>query len=113
MTAPVPLRVDEGGVVRVGDPRVSLDVIVHRFHQGDSPEQIVQSFPTVSLGDAYAVIAYYLSHRGEVDAYVEEQDRKAAAIRAAIEKEHPPDPNLRERLRARLAGAGDAAPRGG
>ena len=109
----MPLRVDEGGVVRVGDTRDTLDVIVHRFHEGDSPEQIVQSFPTVSLADAYAVVAYYLSHRDEVDAYVEEQDRMAAAIRAAIEKEHPPDPNLRERLRARLADARDAAPRSG
>jgi uncharacterized protein (DUF433 family) len=112
-TAPVPLRVDEGGVVRVGDTRVTLDVLVHRFWQGDTPEQIVEGFPTVRLADVYATLAYYLSHREEVDAYLTEQDRKAAEIRAKFEAEYPPDPNLRERLQARLAGRRGAAIGGG
>jgi uncharacterized protein (DUF433 family) len=113
VTEPVPLRVDAGGVVRVGDTRVSLDVLVSRFWQGDTPEQIVEGFPTVRLAEVYAILAYYLSHREEVDAYLAEQDRKAAEIRAAIEKEYPPDPKLRERLQARLAGRRDAAIGGG
>jgi hypothetical protein len=31
---PVPLRIDASGVVRVGDTRVSLDTVIHAYHEG-------------------------------------------------------------------------------
>lgn len=90
-----------------------LDLIVHGFEQGESPEQILQSFPTLRLAEVYAVLAYYLEHREEVNEYLAEQDRKADALRAAVEKDRPPDPNLRQGLLDRLAGTRDVAPGGG
>jgi hypothetical protein len=33
-----PLRVDEGGAVRVGNTRISLDLIVEQFENGMTPE---------------------------------------------------------------------------
>jgi uncharacterized protein (DUF433 family) len=55
----VPMRWHEGGVLRVGNSRVSLDVVVNEHLAEKSPEEIVRSYPTLSLPDVYAVIAYY------------------------------------------------------
>jgi uncharacterized protein (DUF433 family) len=94
-----PLAADDHGVVRVGSSRVTLDVIVHSFDAGASPEEIVQSFPTLSLPDVYATIAYVLRHRGEVDAYLAKQEAEADAIRRKIEERYP-TAEIRQRLRA-------------
>jgi uncharacterized protein (DUF433 family) len=95
-----PLITDDHGVVRVGGTRVTLDVVVHAYDAGASPEEIVQSFPTLKLPDVYATIAYLLRHRGEVDAYLAEQAAEAEAIRRTIEERYP-TAELRQRLRAR------------
>src|SRR5260370_1254386 len=38
-----PLRVEEGGVVRVGKSRVSLDVVVEQYENGMTPEGMVRA----------------------------------------------------------------------
>ena len=98
----VPIRVDENGIIRVGNTRVTLDTIIARFHQGDTPEQIQQGFPTLKLADIYGLIAYYLDNQDEVDAYLQQQEKEAAEIRGEIEARQPKSAELRKRLRARL-----------
>lgn len=97
----VPLRTDADGNVRVGGTRVTLDTVVHAYLSGETAEDIVDSFPTLELADVYAVIAYYLRHRADVDAYLREQESKAAAIRRKIE-EHSNPGDIRARLLARI-----------
>ena len=46
---PAPLRLDEHDDVRVGGSRVLLDLVVHAFQGGASPEAIVRSYDTLSL----------------------------------------------------------------
>ena len=58
-TISIPLAVTEQGTIRIKGSRVSLDSIVHHFKLGATAEQIVQSFPSLSLGDVYSSIAYY------------------------------------------------------
>ena len=99
---PVPLRLDADGVVRVGGTRVTLDTVVAAFHDGDSAEEIVEQYPSLGLGDVYATLAYYLRHRPEVDAYLEEGRRRHAAVRAENEARFD-HRGLRERLLARQA----------
>jgi uncharacterized protein (DUF433 family) len=93
----VPIRVDPGGVALVGDTRVPLDTVVYEFQDGTSPEEIVRRFDTLQLPDVYAVIAYYLRNKGDVDAYLEDRRRVAAEVRAEAERRFPP-----EEFRARL-----------
>jgi hypothetical protein len=50
--------------------RVSLDSIVYQFLQGESPEGIVQAFPSLSLLQVYSGITFYLERRSEVDAWL-------------------------------------------
>jgi hypothetical protein len=47
-------------------------------------------FPTVPLSDIYAVIAYYLSHRAEVDSYLKRRIDEAERIRQEVEAKYPP-----------------------
>ncbi len=82
---PVPLAYDADGNVRVGGTRVTLDTILARFKQDSSPEEIASGFPTVGLSTIYAVIAYYLAHQAEVEAYLAQQQHKAEALRQRIE----------------------------
>ena len=58
----------------------TLDSLVAVFNNGQTPEQIMQSFPTVDLADIYTVLGYYLRHRDEVDAYLEARDKEAEEI---------------------------------
>src|SRR5438309_1719546 len=72
-TVSSPLRVDEGGTVRVGKSRVSLDVIVEQYENGMSPEDMVRAYDTLALADVHAAIAYYLRYRDEVTAYLNQR----------------------------------------
>jgi uncharacterized protein (DUF433 family) len=102
----VPITQDESGMIRINGTRVTLQTLVYAFRQGDSPEQIVESYPVLRLADVYTVIAYYLNRRDEVDAYVREQEKLADAIRQENELRFPSD-GLRAKLLARMEAKSD------
>ena len=105
LTLPVPLRQDPPGVLRVGNSRVLLELVIYAFQQGESPEGIVEMYPALELGDVFAVIAFYLSHRQEVDEYLGLRDEEAASLRRKIEVSQRSGPSKDELLvRARAKG---------
>lgn len=96
---PLLLRVDEGGAVRVGKSRISLDLVVEQYDSGMTPEDMVRAYDTLEWADVHAVIAYLLRHRNEVRAYLEQRKAEAKAKRGEIEADRP---NVsREALRSR------------
>lgn len=98
---PVPLRRDPNGKIRIGETRILLELVIHAYLRGESVEEIVDSYPTLKLSDVYAVLAYYLTHRTEIDAYVREADQRADQIQREIETAYSPETlALRTRLRA-------------
>jgi uncharacterized protein (DUF433 family) len=97
---PAPLQADADGIVRVGGTRVTLDTVVVAFQQGATAEEIAQQYPTVTLPDIYAAIAYYLRHHDEVDAYLTEGRRQADALRKEQEAKYDRQ-GIRDRLLAR------------
>jgi uncharacterized protein (DUF433 family) len=99
-TETIPLETGADGVARVRQTRVTLDSIVQAFADGATPEEIAQQYPTVLLADVYAVIAYYLRRRKEVEAYLSERRQQAAAIRLTAEARLNPA-GIRERLLSR------------
>lgn len=84
-----PLRVDEGGALRVGNTRISLDLVVEQYENGMTAEDMVRAYDTLTLADVYAVIAYYLRHRDEVRGYLKRRAEEAETLRAKIEAERP------------------------
>ena len=100
----VPLRTDSDGVIRVGNTRVTLHTIIGFYNSGETPENLHDGFPTVSLADIYAVIAYYLSNRAAVDDYLHQIDIEAEQIRRKIEASYTPEQKARiERLHKLVA----------
>ena len=81
----LPLKTDDGGVIRVGGTRVTLDTVIQAFRGGAAAEEIVDRYPVLALADVYATIAHYLRHRSEVDEYLAEQAVAAAAARREAE----------------------------
>ncbi len=102
MRQTVPLVSDPSGAVLVRGTRVPLDTIVAAFRAGQSAEEIALGYPTLTLADVYAVLAYYLRHQEDVDAYVERRGDQARALRTHIETAQP-GTGIRERLLARHA----------
>src|SRR5262245_25931815 len=96
-----PLRVDESGAIRVGGTRVLLELVVHAFQDGATPEQIVQNYDTLTLADVYAVISYYLRHRAEVENYLIRRDKEAEELRRKIEVRQGDLAAIRQRLLAK------------
>jgi uncharacterized protein (DUF433 family) len=86
---PPPLRADQGGAVRVGTSRISLDLIVEQYENGMAPEDMVRAYDTLALADVHAVVAYYLRHRDEVRTYLKRRAAEAESLRAKIEAERP------------------------
>jgi uncharacterized protein (DUF433 family) len=99
-----PIRADASGALRVGDTRVLLELVVHSFREGATPETIVQQYPTLILSDVYAVIGYALRHPEQIDTYLTERERCASEVQRRIEAGQGDLKELRERLASRRPG---------
>ncbi|HEX9732409.1 MAG TPA: hypothetical protein VGG06_10530 [Thermoanaerobaculia bacterium] len=64
---------------------------------GQAPESIVRSFPLLSLEQVYGAITYYLAHREEVDAHLEQGETDYEALRR---KTRGADPAFYDKLAA-------------
>lgn len=96
-----PLVKDESGALRVGGSRVLLELVVRAFEEGATPEAIVQRYSTLSLADVYAVVAFYLRHRGDVQVYLADRERQAAEVGRRIDAAQGDLSHIRARLEAR------------
>ena len=80
----------------VAATRVSLDSVALAFQQGLAPETIAaECFPTLTLEQVYGAITYYLAHRPEIDAYLQQNETEFEAFREAT---HKADPQFSEKL---------------
>ncbi len=102
-TAVVPLITDSHGTIRVRGTRVTLDAIATAFRSGATAEEIAQKFPAVALADIYQVIAHYLNHAPEIDAYLSRRHAEAATLQRDVEMRFDPV-GVRARLLARRNG---------
>src|SRR5437773_9606220 len=82
---PVPLRVDGMGTIRVGQSRVTLDVLLQYWRLGMKAEEIARGLDTLTLADVHGALAYYLRHQAEMDQYLRRREEEAEALRQQIE----------------------------
>jgi uncharacterized protein (DUF433 family) len=112
-TDPVPLRLDETDTFRVGNTRITLDVLVDDYKGGLTPEEIVRQMPTLTLADVHGALAYYFRHQTELDEYLRRREEEAEQFRQQIEGEQAPRlAQLKAKLDAFKSrrGAGNATP---
>ncbi len=83
----------EAGFYIVGS-RVRIDRIVRDYLNGEDSEAIQSHYPTLSLDQVNAAIAFYLNHKDEVEQVMEERRRAEDDYIAA----HPTPPDIKEKL---------------
>ena len=98
----VPVKVWDGGAVRVGKTRVSLESVLGAYIRGASPIEIAyEMFPGLEIADVYLVIGYYLTRQEEGEAYLRRCDEEWERVKAEIDAQ-PGQQEHRESFRARL-----------
>ncbi len=74
---------------RITGTRVSLDSVVYAFLNGQSPESIVDSFPSLTLEQVYGAIAFYLANRAAIDDYLRQGEEEFAALSQKLREANP------------------------
>jgi uncharacterized protein (DUF433 family) len=71
------IRVEEGpggAKALIGGHRIRvIDVAIWHEKLGMSPDEIVDRFPTITLADVHAALAYYWDHRAEIEQMITEE----------------------------------------
>jgi uncharacterized protein (DUF433 family) len=91
------VRATRSGEARtyVAGTRVRVfDIYSLRHDEGLTPEEIVQSLPSLTLGQIYAALSYYYDHRQEIEREVEESIRAGEELKRVL----PPGPVQSRRL---------------
>lgn len=99
----VPLVQLENGAVRVRNSRVTLETIVIRSQMGDTVERIHSGFPTVSISQIKAILAWYFDNKSDVDEYLRELEEETERIFQRIESQPGYKKISREELLRRKA----------
>ena len=88
------VEVRNGGYYVAGT-RIGLDVVTYDFRNGRSPEAIFDAYPSIgSLAKVYGAITFILEHPKEIEAYLEDQDRRYEEIKTR----YPLTPGMIERF---------------
>jgi uncharacterized protein (DUF433 family) len=91
-----PIVLDEQGVAYIeGTTAKVIEIVLAKEVSGQSPEELQQEFPHLSLAQIYAALAYYHQHKEELDADIERRRQLARQMR----QDAGPSP-LAARLRA-------------
>ena len=86
-----------GGKPHILGHRIKVEHVA-TWHEkmGMSPADIVEQYPTITLAQVHAALAYYYDHRDEIEADIREGDAFVEQLRAG-------QPSLFEKVRQRNA----------
>jgi len=92
-----------GGRPRIDGHRITVeDVAIWHERMGMSPDEIVSAYPSLTVPEVHAALAYYDEHREQIDAEIREGERFVAEMKARS------GPSLvQQKLRQREADAED------
>ncbi len=70
-----------GGRLRIDGTRITVHRIATVYKQGQSAEEIAQTYPHLSLGQVYAALAYYHANRAEIESALAAADARYDELR--------------------------------
>lgn len=77
--------------IRIKGTRVGIETVLYDFiHRSRTPEDIVASYPTLTLDQVYATILYYLRNREQINKYLEDWLEWGRRMREEQERNPPP-----------------------
>ena len=72
-----------GGKPRIAGHRIKVaDVAIWYERMGMNPDEIVSTWPSLTLSDVHAALAYYYDHRERIDTDIREGEEFADKVRA-------------------------------
>jgi uncharacterized protein (DUF433 family) len=72
-----------GGKPRIAGHRIKVqNVVIWHEPMGMSPDEIVYHYPSITLADVHAALAYYYDHREEIRQDIEEDETFAREMQA-------------------------------
>lgn len=72
-----------GGKARIAGHRVRvMDIVIWHEKRGLTADEILALFPSLTLSDVYAALAYYFDHREEIEADLEREREATAELKA-------------------------------
>ena len=63
-----------GGVLRIDGTRITVHRIAILYKQGQTAEDIVQTYPHLSYSQVYVALAYYHENQAQIDSELVEMD---------------------------------------
>jgi uncharacterized protein (DUF433 family) len=64
-----------GGKPRIAGHRIKVqDIVIWYEEMGMSPDEILYHYPSITLADVYAALAYYHDHREEIRRQITEDE---------------------------------------
>ena len=63
-----------GGRIRIDGTRITVHRIATLYKQGFSAEDVIQTYPHLSLSQVYAALAFYHANRAEIEAELAAED---------------------------------------
>jgi uncharacterized protein (DUF433 family) len=89
--------------IRLRGHRIGIETVLdEHLRKGRRPEEIVASYPSLSLDEVYATVLYYLRNRDAIDRYMADWREFG---RSAREHQRRNPPAVVVRLRGHVAGA--------
>lgn len=74
--------------------------MIAAFKNGNTPEQIQESFPSLTLAQIKGAITWYVNHQAEAEDYLKERKIEAQSVRREIES-RPEQAEFRKTIRQR------------
>lgn len=79
-----------GGAPVIAGTRIRVSHIAHRYErQRQSPDEIVQAYPHLTLAQVHAALAYYYSHREVIDKEIASSDELVVKARQTYPSKLP------------------------
>ncbi|HEY2157170.1 MAG TPA: DUF433 domain-containing protein [Isosphaeraceae bacterium] len=98
-----------GGEPHIRGHRIKVrHVAVWHEHHGMTPAEIVRDYPTITLAQVHAALAYYYDHREEIEQAIREEDEFVEELKAKA----GPSPLQEKLARRREDAAGHPIPPG-
>jgi uncharacterized protein (DUF433 family) len=72
-----------GGRIRVDGTRITVHRIATLYKQGQTAEDIAQTYPHLSLAQVYIALAYYHANREEIDSELAASDAQYDELKDA------------------------------
>ena len=98
--------------IRIKGTRVGIETVLYEYiHNNQTPEEIADSYYTLTLEQVYAIILYYLLNQEKIGVYLSDYLKYIETSREEYENDPPPDVvRIRELKAENQTDFGDSSP---